>query len=143
MAFVLLLLYCYRRFYDIAGFESIIGFLLPCVALLAGHDRFHVILPNLHHPGRKDRFLLDSDIQLARSFNFWPECQRCPPRLYVLVGFNCLTDSRIFQVCVCVLHMKPFFLPIDIQHNQCPCRFFNPREIQVLRPQNYVTERYI
>ena len=29
--------------------------------------------------------------------------------------------------CVCVLHIKPFFLPIDIQHNQCPCRFFNPR----------------
>ena len=29
--------------------------------------------------------------------------------------------------CVCVLHIKPFFLPVDIQHNQCPCRFSNPR----------------
>ena len=29
--------------------------------------------------------------------------------------------------CVCVLHIKPFFLPVDFQHNQCPCRFFNPR----------------
>ena len=28
---------------------------------------------------------------------------------------------------VCVLHIKPFFLPVDIQHNQCPCRFSNPR----------------
>ena len=26
-----------------------------------------------------------------------------------------------------VLHIKPFFLPVDIQHNQCPCRFYNPR----------------
>ena len=26
-----------------------------------------------------------------------------------------------------VLHIKPFFLPFDIQHNQCPCRFFNSR----------------
>ena len=25
---------------------------------------------------------------------------------------------------VCVLHIKPFFLPVDIQHTQCPCRFF-------------------
>ena len=32
---------------------------------------------------------------------------------------------------VCVLHIKPFFLPVDTQHSQCPCRFFNPREIQV------------
>ena len=31
-----------------------------------------------------------------------------------------------FLECVCVLHIKPFFLPVDIQHNQCPCRFFNP-----------------
>ena len=28
--------------------------------------------------------------------------------------------------CVCVLHIKPFFLDVDIQHNQRPCRFFNP-----------------
>ena len=27
---------------------------------------------------------------------------------------------------VCVLHMKLFFLPVVIQHNQCPCRFFIP-----------------
>ena len=30
-------------------------------------------------------------------------------------------------VCVCVLHIKPFFVPVDIQHNQCSCRFSNPR----------------
>ena len=28
---------------------------------------------------------------------------------------------------MCVLHIKPLFLPVDIQHNQCPCRFVNPR----------------
>ncbi|MEP2595777.1 MAG: hypothetical protein ABJI92_18985, partial [Kangiellaceae bacterium] len=41
---------------------------------------------------------------------------------------------------VCVLHLKPSFLPVDIQHNQCPCRFFNPREIQVNWSQNYTIE---
>ena len=25
---------------------------------------------------------------------------------------------------MCVLHIKPSFLPVDIQHTQCPCRFF-------------------
>ena len=33
-----------------------------------------------------------------------------------------------------------FFLPVDTQHNQCPCRFFNPRKIQVMRLRNYATE---
>ena len=35
---------------------------------------------------------------------------------------------------------KPFFLRVDIQHNQCPCRFFrffHSREIQVLWSQKY------
>ena len=31
----------------------------------------------------------------------------------------------IIRVYMCVLHLKPFFLPIDIQNNQWPCRFFN------------------
>ena len=30
----------------------------------------------------------------------------------------------------CVLHIKPFILPVDIPHYQCPCRFINPKEIQ-------------
>ena len=25
---------------------------------------------------------------------------------------------------VCVLHIEPFFLLVDIQHTQCPCQFF-------------------
>ena len=28
---------------------------------------------------------------------------------------------------VCVLHIKPLFLSVHIQHSQCPCRVFNPR----------------
>ena len=48
--------------------------------------------------------------------------------------------SRVREGCaclfLCVLHIKQFFLPVDIQHNQCPCRISNPRrileEIQVL-----------
>ena len=38
----------------------------------------------------------------------------------------------------CVL--KPFFLLVDIQYAQCPCRFSNPREIRTLWPRNYETE---
>ena len=38
-----------------------------------------------------------------------------------------LVPRRIPRVCVGVLHIKPFFLSVDIQHNQCPRRFFNPR----------------
>ena len=26
--------------------------------------------------------------------------------------------TRKIEVCVCVLHIKPFFFPVDIQHNQ-------------------------
>ena len=26
------------------------------------------------------------------------------------------------------LHIEPFFLQVDIQHNQCPCRFFDHRD---------------
>ena len=34
---------------------------------------------------------------------------------------SCLSYS------VCVLHVKPLFLLVDIQQSQCPWRFFNPR----------------
>ena len=42
--------------------------------------------------------------------------------------------------CVCVLHIKPLFLPVDIQHTHCACRFFGPREVQALCSQKYATE---
>ena len=34
------------------------------------------------------------------------------------------SETLIGRGCVCVLHIKPFFLPVDIQHTQCSCRFF-------------------
>ena len=40
-------------------------------------------------------------------------------------------------VCVCVLHIKPFFLPVDIQHNRCPCGFYKK---QVMWSQSCATE---
>ena len=46
-----------------------------------------------------------------------------------------LYDTRIQHVCV--LHIKRFLLPVDIQHYQCPCRVFNPREMQALWSQNH------
>ena len=40
----------------------------------------------------------------------------------------CLASWRACALCVvssvCVLHIKPFFLPVDIQQTPCPCRFF-------------------
>ena len=33
---------------------------------------------------------------------------------------------------VCVLDIKSSFLHVAIRHSQCPCRFFNPREILAL-----------
>ena len=35
---------------------------------------------------------------------------------------NCTDNAQL--VCVWVLHIKPFFQPVDIQLTQCPCRFF-------------------
>ena len=34
------------------------------------------------------------------------------------------------EACLCVLRINPFcLLPVDIRHNQCACRFFDPREL--------------
>ena len=41
---------------------------------------------------------------------------------------------------MCVLQFKPIFLPVDIQHRRCPCRFFKTTEIQALWTQNYGTD---
>ena len=40
---------------------------------------------------------------------------------------------------VFVLHIKPFFIPVDIHHTQCPCRFVL-LELQALWSQNHDTE---
>ena len=42
------------------------------------------------------------------------------------------------EVGVCVLYIILFFLLVDIQHTQCSCWLFHPREIQALWSQNYV-----
>ena len=49
---------------------------------------------------------------------------------YFVAKLQATKTLTLKQQCVCVLHFKPFFPPVDIQHNPCPCRFFNPREIQ-------------
>ena len=54
-----------------------------------------------------------------------------------MLWFGCV------PVCVCVFFTipgKPLFLPVDIQHSQCPCRCFNAKEIPVtMWSQNYAT----
>ena len=42
-------------------------------------------------------------------------------------------------ILVCLVHIKPFFLPVDTQHTQCPCRFFL-LETEALWSQNHDTE---
>ena len=49
-----------------------------------------------------------------------------------------LVISSLNHLRLCVLHNKPFFLPVDIQRTQCLCRFFL-LEIQALWSQNHDT----
>ena len=55
--------------------------------------------------------------------------------LFSLVQIMCasrpsyLLIVRSVPAVLCVLHIgQQFVLPVDIQHIQCPCRFFDPRE---------------
>ena len=43
---------------------------------------------------------------------------------------------------VCVVHIKPFFLPVDIQHTQCPCRFFLLEWYKLCGHKKNTTQRY-
>ena len=46
--------------------------------------------------------------------------------------------------CVCVIHIKPFFLLVDFQHTQSvSALILRPREIQPLWSQNYDTGSYV
>ena len=52
-----------------------------------------------------------------------------PPRIVLactssIYMFSQETEPRMHNLCVWVLHTKPFFQPVDIEHTQCPCRFF-------------------
>ena len=50
-------------------------------------------------------------------------------------------DDLYPYCCVCwFTSIKPFFLPVDIEHTQCPCRLLPGREIQALWSQNHDTE---
>ena len=50
--------------------------------------------------------------------------------------------STYISLDVWVFHLKPFVLPIDIQHNQCPCPILQSynREMQVPWRQTYAAE---
>ena len=43
--------------------------------------------------------------------------------------------------CVCVLHIALFFLPVDIHHTQCPCRFLLLKRYK-LCGHNTTTHKY-
>ena len=42
----------------------------------------------------------------------------------IFMHATCYPSGTWYMPGVCVLHTKPFFLFVDIQHIQCPCRFF-------------------
>ena len=68
----------------------------------------------------------------------------CSFRRKVSVGNTAfLCESQEVLGNVWVLNSKPFFLQVDIQHSQCPCRFFNPREIQAMWSQTTPQRYYI
>ena len=65
------------------------------------------------------------------------------PVLYdTRISYDTIWSENWVNAClrVCVLHIKSLFLPVDIQRNQCPCRFFYPGEIQTLWSRNNATE---
>ena len=41
---------------------------------------------------------------------------------------------------VCVI---PFFVPFDIQHNQCPCRFFNVQWSLLINSETEILQEYV
>ena len=56
-------------------------------------------------------------------------CVKCRSRIDYDSVFVYRYRMELDIVCVFFIHIEPFFLPVDIQHNQCPCRLFNPTEI--------------
>ena len=46
-------------------------------------------------------------------------------QIRVQTGVSCYTQGQSgMMFIVCVLHIQPFFLPVDMQHTLCPYRFF-------------------
>ena len=43
------------------------------------------------------------------------------------------------MLCVFFTMNRSLYIAVDIRHNQCPCLFFDPKEIQALLSQNYDT----
>ena len=66
--------------------------------------------------------------------------------LYIYIYTSAVSKSLHADVeCVCVLNIKPFFLPVDIQHNQYPCRFSKPVApvVQVVNLEFYLFESWV
>ena len=64
-----------------------------------------------------------------RHFFFWSLLLRLTPQAtffqaYVPFSSRFYGGSAARYVCRCVLHIEPFFLLVDIQRTQCPCRLF-------------------
>ena len=63
-------------------------------------------------------------------------------RIFLRYGFSTFCDHRLYR-CVCVPHVKPFLLPVDIQHTQCPCRFFLLERYKVCGHKQSITIRVL
>ena len=49
----------------------------------------------------------------------------------------------VHKTALYVLHVKPFFLPVDIQHTHCPCRFFLLERCKLCGHENMIQGYYI
>ena len=88
------------------------SWMLPLLPFCIGCDSAHRYRPEL----AAGSDLFPTVIHTSRV------CVSCIVILRYTSIYQVRGTPGIAYSCVCVLHSKPFFLPVDIQLTQCPCR---------------------
>ena len=115
---------------------------MSCLSYVCPHIKPFILPAGIQHTtsAHADSSILALDMKKFSGHKTTPErsCMLCVVTYWYAV--STAVDN------VCVLHVKPFFLPVHIQHKQCPYRSFNlinNREMKVLCSQNYAAESEI
>ena len=140
----------------------IIGFSLSCRSLV--NQLFRARSIAWHSKRKKKVWLPTSSLAHTKNTDRSRNVLNSPPIVMVTGGFCALVIFVYFRICtkptslklststtkttsryiyMCVPIIKPFFLPVDIQHTQRPCRLFDPREIQALWSHTTTQRKYI